>query len=92
MSHTELHPLDTERDLTHTEAMLLDELRYAAAAVAQIPGPENYRLAEDLGRALADWTAMPNTYTDMTVAAAENRIRNHVYAPPHRRTTTKGDN
>lgn len=82
-----LGPLDTERPLTHTESMLLDELRYAAAAVAQIPGPENYRLAEDLSSALSDWTAMTNIYTDLTAVATENRVRHHVYAPPHRRAT-----
>lgn len=70
------------------ESMLLDDLRWTLGAVEQIPGPECHQLAEQLRRVLADWTAVPGTFSDNTVVAADTEYNNHLYAPPHRRGTT----
>ena len=73
--------------------MLLDDLRWALAAVEQIPGgPECYQLAVQLRRVLADWTGFPGTFSDGTVVAADTEYISHLYAPPHRRGTTEEGN
>jgi hypothetical protein len=84
--------LDQARELTPTESMMLDDLRWCAGRLEQLEIDSGSELIgvmrQQMDILLSDWTASPSTYSNGLPTVMRIQPRHHLYNPPHRRGTT----